>query len=134
MTLQWAAKPDQPIPVVWDASRIGQLVTNLLQNSVRYTDAPGTIEIVLRVEGLRVHLSVSDSAPGVPKADFARAFEPLSRADAARSRNGGGSGLGLAICAAIVQAHGGQIGASRSLSGGLCVNVELPTDSDKATA
>lgn len=45
LTLQWDAKPDKPIPLVWDATRIGQLVTNLLQNSLRYTDAPGTIEV-----------------------------------------------------------------------------------------
>lgn len=133
LTLQWAAKPDRHVPVRWDATRIGQLVANLLQNSLRYTDAPGTVEVALRVEQERVYLSVADSAPGVPEADHARVFEPLYRADAARGRSGG-SGLGLAICAAIVQAHGGQITASGSPLGGLCIEVTLPIDAEKARA
>ena len=58
--------------------------------------------------------------------DLQRVFEPLFRADAARSRRNGGSGLGLAICAAIAQAHGGTIRASLSPLGGLRVDVTLP--------
>jgi two-component system sensor histidine kinase BaeS len=75
-----------------------------LENSLRYTDKPGRIEVTLKETAGRVALSVSDSAPGVPAEDLSRLFEPLYRADAVRSRHTGGSGLGLAIAQAIVQA------------------------------
>jgi two-component system sensor histidine kinase BaeS len=111
----------------WDTQRIGQLLSNLLENSLRYTDAPGRISLQLRAAGLdHTVLSVDDSAPGVPAADQARLFEPLYRADASRSRRLGGSGLGLAICRAIVRSHGGQIEAGASPLGGLRVVVTLP--------
>ena len=111
----------------WDAQRIGQLLANLLENSLRYTDAPGRIALQLRpgAAGLAV-LTVDDSAPGVPAADHARLFEPLYRADASRSRRLGGSGLGLAICRAIARSHGGHIEAGASPLGGLRVVVTLP--------
>jgi two-component system sensor histidine kinase BaeS len=111
----------------WDTQRIGQLLSNLLENSLRYTDAPGRISLQLRAAGLdHTVLTVDDSAPGVPAADQARLFEPLYRADASRSRRLGGSGLGLAICRAIASSHGGRIEAGASPLGGLRVVVTLP--------
>lgn len=120
------ALPAQAAAVFWDTGRIEQLLTNLLHNSLRYTDAPGSIVVGLDLSAQQVHLHVQDSAPGVSAGDLQRVFEPLYRADAARSRHNGGSGLGLAICAAIVQAHGGTIRASVSPLGGLRVDVTLP--------
>jgi two-component system sensor histidine kinase BaeS len=111
----------------WDTQRIGQLLSNLLENSLRYTDAPGRIALQLRADGPdHAVLSVDDSAPGVPAADHTRLFEPLYRADASRSRRLGGSGLGLAICRAIVSSHGGHIEAGASPLGGLRVVAILP--------
>jgi two-component system sensor histidine kinase BaeS len=111
----------------WDTQRIGQLLSNLLENSLRYTDAPGRIALQLRPgDPGEAVLSVDDSAPGVPPADHARLFEPLYRADASRSRRLGGSGLGLAICRAIARSHGGHIEAGASPLGGLRVAVTLP--------
>jgi two-component system sensor histidine kinase BaeS len=111
----------------WDTQRIGQLLSNLLENSLRYTDAPGRITVQLRHgDAGEAVLCVDDSAPGVPAADHARLFEPLYRADASRSRRLGGSGLGLAICRAIARSHGGRIEAGASPLGGLRVVVTLP--------
>ena len=126
LSLAWDATPTEAVPVLWDAGRIEQLLANLLQNSLRYTDAPGRIVVGLTASADQVHLHVQDSAPGVSTGDLQRIFEPLFRADAARSRQSGGSGLGLAICAAIAQAHGGTIRASLSPLGGLRVDVTLP--------
>ena len=132
LVLKGPALPVTPLPVRWDAVRIEQLLGNLLQNSLRYTDAPGSIEVDWRLAHGQLHLSVDDSAPGVDEPDTARLFEPLYRADAARSRERGGSGLGLAICAAIVQSHGGSIAARQSALGGLRIDVVLPCVADPA--
>jgi two-component system sensor histidine kinase BaeS len=114
------------LPVNWDADRVEQLLANLMENSLRYTDAPGQIRIGLRQADDTVKLVVEDSAHGVPADQWPQLFEPLYRGDAARARLHGGSGLGLAICEAIARAHGGQLGASASALGGLCITVTLP--------
>jgi two-component system, OmpR family, sensor histidine kinase BaeS len=113
-------------PVRWDRARIEQLLVNLIENSLRYTDAPGRIALSIKRNDERIVIDIHDSAPGVPAADLPRLFEPLYRADAARSRHRGGSGLGLAICEAIVRSHGGAIAARMSALGGVHVRVELP--------
>ena len=110
----------------WDGRRVEQLLGNLLDNSLRYTDAPGRVCLTLQIDAGDVLIDLDDSAPGVPDADAARLFEPLYRADAARSRHTGGSGLGLAICHAIVQAHRGAITAAASELGGLRIRIRLP--------
>ncbi len=134
LRLQGPGDGTPPLPVHWDATRITQLLDNLLQNSLRYTDAPGSVAVDLRRVADRVQLRVQDSAPGVPEADLARVFEPLWRADPARERRGGGSGLGLAICEAIAKAHGGRVRASASELGGLCIVVDLPLRGGTETA
>ncbi len=114
------------LEVVWDADRIEQLLANLMENSLRYTDAPGQVHLRLESAGSVVRVIVEDSAPGVPDTQRAQLFEPLFRGDAARARLHGGSGLGLAICAAIASAHGGQLATSASALGGLCITLSLP--------
>lgn len=120
------------LPVVWDGARIEQLLGNLLENSLRYTDKPGELVLTLRHSGERVTIELDDSAPGVPEADLPHLFEPLYSADAARSRQRGGSGLGLAICAAIARSHGGSTQARASRLGGLHVRVDLPATAGAA--
>lgn len=112
--------------VCWDADRIHQLMANILQNSLRYTDAPGQISIRLKVSNECVHLMISDSSPSVSVQDLAHIFDPLYRCDLSRSRVQGGSGLGLSICQAIVSAHGGTIQAMPSDLGGLSIEMVLP--------
>ncbi len=120
-------------PVWWDRVRIEQLLVNLIENSLRYTDTPGSVMLAMKHDGERIVIDIDDSAPGVPAADLPRLFEPLYRADAARSRHRGGSGLGLAICDAIARSHGGIIAASLSALGGLHVRVELPVSAGAQT-
>lgn len=126
LTLDWAV-PAEPVRADWDRQRIEQLLTNLMQNSLRYTDAPGRLSLTLQAaDDLSATLVVEDSAPGVPTDALTRLFEPLYRADPSRSRQSGGSGLGLAICQAIVRSHGGSIVAQPSAWGGLRVEACLP--------
>lgn len=124
--LELTADIAEPIPLVCDAGRIRQVLDNLLANSLRHTDAPGTIRLRAWRSDDRAFLTVDDTPPAPPEPDLPRLFDRFYRTDASRSRASGGSGLGLAICKAIVEAHGGQIRAARSALGGLHVQVILP--------
>jgi two-component system, OmpR family, sensor histidine kinase BaeS len=112
--------------VTWDKGRIEQLLSNLVQNSISYTDAPGKIILEIAVMSSQALINIEDSPPGVSAEEAQRLFEPLYRADTARSRRLGGSGLGLSICQAIVHAHSGRIMAARSSMGGLAIRIDLP--------
>jgi two-component system sensor histidine kinase BaeS len=114
------------VQVLGDADRLAQVVANLLQNTLRYTDAPGRLEVRLVVDAGRALLVWQDSSPGVPADDLPRLTERLFRVDASRSRAGGGTGLGLAITKAIVQAHGGEMVASASPLGGVRWEIAFP--------
>lgn len=126
--------PGGPAAAVrWDLGRIEQLLTNLLENSLRYTTAPGQVRVQWSVLGHQLVLRVDDTPPGAPAGQLDQLFEPLYRADTARQRRAqgaGGSGLGLAICKAIVLAHGGRIHAEPSKLGGLSVVVHLPLNAE----
>jgi two-component system sensor histidine kinase BaeS len=130
LTLQFQSKPAQPVQVRWDAKRMEQLMGNLLENSLRYTDAPGQVLVQIQSDGNRVAIIVEDTAPGLSPVDLLRIFEPLYRADLARGREAGGSGLGLAICQQIVHAHHGVIRAKASPKGGVQFLIELPSEGD----
>jgi len=115
-----------PVFVDADDQRLAQLMDNLLQNSLRYTDADGRLEVhTTRRENLAL-LRWEDSAPGVPETDLPRLFDPLYRVDDSRRRETGGSGLGLAIVGKIADAHGGRMRAAASPLSGLCIELELP--------
>jgi two-component system sensor histidine kinase BaeS len=119
--------PGPPIAVDWDMGRIEQLLSNLLENSLRYTSAPGRIQLRWTVQGQLLQLRVDDSAPAVQPAQLGRLFDPLFRADVARTRTGQhGSGLGLSIVQAIARAHRGHATAELSPLGGLSLCVDLP--------
>lgn len=133
LTLQLPPQTAPAIAVAWDFGRIEQLLANLLTNSLRYTDAPGSIAVDWRSDGRIVTLTVDDSAPGVSAADLRELFEPLFRGDKARQRSGDGqhgSGLGLAIARSIAHAHQGTIAAGASPRGGLQLTVRLPLQPD----
>ena len=108
-----------------DVQRLGQLFDNLLQNSIRYTNAGGKIEISLSSDERYLKLNWEDSAPGVRDEQLPHIFESLYRTEQSRSRESGGSGLGLAIAKKIIYAHQGVIAAEHSKLGGLCISLQL---------
>jgi two-component system sensor histidine kinase BaeS len=127
LSLQLPLQNAAPLPVHWDFGRIEQMVNNLLTNSLRYTDAPGTVVVAWACDGQFLTLTVDDTAPGVSPADLDELFEPLFRCDRARQRGDShASGLGLAIVRSIAQAHRGSASASASPLGGLRLSVRLP--------
>lgn len=109
-----------------DADRLQQLFSNLLENSLRYTDPGGELRIVLSDDPELLRIDFIDSAPGVEDDQLPRLFERFYRTEGSRNRETGGAGLGLAICESIVTAHGGSLSAERSPLGGLWLRIRLP--------
>lgn len=108
-----------------DQSRLRQLFLNLMENSLRYTDAGGKIKISGHEEENSLVLWFDDSHPGVAEELLPKIFERFFRGELSRSRDFGGCGLGLAICRTIVEGHGGSISASHSPLGGLRIQVRF---------
>lgn len=114
-----------PVMIEGDATRLRQLIDNLLDNSIKYTDRGGRIQIVLERSAKGICLAVADSAPGVAEQNHEKLFERLFRIESSRNRELGGAGLGLALCRRIAEAHGGSIVATGSPLGGLMITVNL---------
>lgn len=122
-----AVQPGTP-PARFDPVRIEQVLTNLLENAIKYGGPRGTIEIACRPAAGPgrpfVEVSVSDDGPGVPEADRERIFDRYVRAG--ERRGAGGLGLGLAICRRVVVAHGGVMGVTDSEAQGARFWFTLP--------
>ncbi|MES2716845.1 MAG: sensor histidine kinase efflux regulator BaeS [Pseudomonadota bacterium] len=119
---------DRPLPLFGDERRLQQLFNNLFENSCRYTDAGGTLQLAARTEGGGVVVDLQDSAPGVAGEALARIFDRFFRVEGSRNRASGGAGLGLSICQRIAEAHDGRITAQASPLGGLWIRVALGTE------
>ncbi|HBP76030.1 MAG TPA: two-component sensor histidine kinase [Alcanivorax sp.] len=115
-----------PARVNGDPVRLRQLLDNLLQNSLKYTDEGGEVHLTLGRDGDDWRLTLNDSAPGVPDDALPKLFDHLYRVESSRNRQTGGAGLGLAIARRIVEAHGGTMEADHSPLGGLRITVRLP--------
>ncbi len=96
------------VKVFGDKNRVQQIMNNLIQNAIKYTET-GSIEVILENEKSFIKISVIDSGIGIPKKDLGRIFERFYRVDKDRSRAVGGTGLGLAIVKHIIEAHGSKI-------------------------
>jgi len=102
-----------------DKDRLVRLFSNLIENTLRYADSPGTLTIRANHSSSELTICFEDSGPGVPEESLNRLFERLYRVEKSRSRASGGSGLGLSICKEIMERHGGTIRAENAESGGL---------------
>jgi heavy metal sensor kinase len=119
----------QPVaPLDGDPDLLMQLLLNLADNAIRYTDRGG-ITIGWREAADSIELFVRDTGRGIPDGQNARIFERFHRIDSARTRHDGGAGLGLAICRSIAEAHGGAISAAPTPGGGATFTVRLPAAS-----
>ena len=118
--------PREPMELLADASRLQQLFSNLLENSLRYTDVNGRLRLSVGVDRDTVRIDFLDSGPGVSASQLPRLFERFYRGESSRNREHGGAGLGLAICRSIANAHDGSLVADHSPYGGLWLTLRLP--------
>lgn len=126
LTVSIETETDEDLNIRGDAQRLTQLITNLLQNSLHYTDAGGAVQIKLDRHDRHARLVVADTAPSVDTDACERLFDRLYRVEQSRNRRKGGSGLGLSICKSIVDAHNGEIVAAPSEIGGLQISIQFP--------
>ena len=116
----------KPIYVFADAGRLQQVMHNLLENALRYTEPGGQIGVQVAAAPGEALLSVSDTGIGIPEADLPYVFERFFRSKASRQTNPGGSGLGLSIVRWIVEAHKGRVTVESAPGKGSTFTVRLP--------
>ena len=112
------------VTVEADPTRVRQVVSNLLSNSLKFTPTGGVVTVALRPEGPSAVLRVSDSGPGIAPEELPHVFERFFRGRGARAS---GSGIGLTVARQLVRAHGGEIDASSEPGRGTVFTVRLPS-------
>jgi len=113
--------------IAWaDQAALEQIISNLLDNAIKYTTAGGTITLAARRGPQTLEVRVEDTGVGIPLEHQTRIFERFYRVDEARSRALGGTGLGLAIVKHLVQAMGGEIRVESASGKGSCFSFTLP--------
>jgi len=129
--LQASLDAPEDLPVISaDENRLQEVIYNLLDNAVKYSQPEGKVWLKARRVDDNVRISVSDEGVGIPARDLPRVFERFYRADKARSRQMGGTGLGLSIVKHIAQLHRGSVEATSEPGKGTTISVVLPIHSE----
>jgi two-component system sensor histidine kinase BaeS len=122
-------RPDSPIPLRHDPVRIGQVVTNLVGNAIKFTPRGGSVTVDVRGEpGGGASITVADTGIGIEAAELPRIFDRFFRGSRATEARGSGSGLGLAIVRGIVEMHGGTVAVESRPGAGSTFRVVLPAN------
>ena len=123
--------PDIPPSLVgsWDPDALRRTIDNLLGNAIKYGAAGGRISVVLKASDDGAYFSVHNFGPAIPADDLANVFDAYARAKAARAGTQQGWGLGLYLVHAVIEAHGGTVGASSDAEAGTCFWFTLPLHS-----
>jgi signal transduction histidine kinase len=117
--------PDDPLEVLGDGNRLGQVVTNLLGNASVFTPPGGRVTLSCARRGGKALAIVEDTGIGIGEKDLPHIFESFFHLEKSQTRNLGGTGLGLAIRKAIVEAHKGRIEVTSRVGHGTTFTVEL---------
>jgi signal transduction histidine kinase/DNA-binding response OmpR family regulator len=106
--------PPEPLPAEGDATRLAQVVANLLNNAAKYTDEGGRIWLSVERDAEEIVVRVRDTGQGVPPEMLSRIFEPFTQVDRSIDRSQGGLGIGLTLARRLIELHGGRISAHSS--------------------
>ena len=115
----------EPVEMQGDGMRLEQIVVNLVENAIKYTDE-GSVQVSVADEGEWAVFTVKDTGIGIPEESIEHLFERFYRVDKARSRSTGGTGLGLSITEKLVSLHGGSIEVKSKPGEGSTFTVQLP--------
>jgi signal transduction histidine kinase/CheY-like chemotaxis protein len=127
-------RPDQPVWVVGDASRLAQVISNLVHNAAKYTPKGGRIRISLQREGSEAVVRVIDNGAGIPHDMLEQVFEMFTQIRRARERAPEGLGIGLSLVRRLVDLHGGRVSAqSAGVGAGSTFTARLPAVDDATT-
>jgi signal transduction histidine kinase len=125
--------PDQPVRIRHDPPRVGQIVSNLVGNGIKFTPRGGSVHVTARAEaGGGARIEVQDTGVGIDATELPRIFERFYRGSSANEARGTGSGLGLAIVKSIVDMHHGTLAVESRLGKGSRFIVSLPRDPREA--
>ncbi|MFC7048340.1 PAS domain S-box protein [Emcibacter nanhaiensis] len=123
---------EEDLPDVYlDERHTGQILINLLTNSVKFTDPGGTIELGARRKGKEIEMFVRDTGIGMSEEDVKKVFQPFVQADMSYARNHEGVGLGLAIVKQLAELQGGHVEIESAPGEGTCVSVSFPMAADR---
>ncbi len=117
--------PDD-VRVFADVVRLEQMLTNLIDNAIKFNRAKGSVTVSCTENGTKDIISVADTGEGISGEHQTRIFERFYRTDRARSREIGGTGLGLAIVKHLARLHGGEVSVASTLTKGTIFSIELP--------
>jgi signal transduction histidine kinase len=120
--------PEQPVRIRHDPQRIGQVVSNLVGNAIKFTQRSGHISVAVNAIADGAQIEVADTGIGIDAAELPRIFERFYRGTRANEARGSGSGLGLAIVRSIVDMHGGTVVVESRVGTGSKFVVTLPRD------
>ena len=123
--VQFKIQDDEEFTVLCDPNKIGQVLSNLLVNSINYGKDKGKTRLRFYDMGDNILIEVADDGIGIKEDDLLRIYERFYRVDKSRSRNAGGSGLGLSIVKHIVEAHGGNLHVRSTLGAGTTFSFTL---------
>ncbi len=117
---------NEPAVVLGDRHRLTQMLWNLVENALRYTNPGGRVTFCSRIAGEQVELTIADTGIGIPAEHIPHLFERFYRVDRARLRVESSTGLGLPIVKQVAEAHGGEVRVTSQLGAGSTFTVLLP--------
>ena len=120
--------PDEPLVTRHDPQRLGQVLTNLIGNALKFTPRGGSVRVVLSPRNRGARIQVIDTGVGIDAAELPKIFDRFYRGSRANEARGSGSGLGLAIVRSIVEMHGGRVMVESRIGTGSTFTVTLPSD------
>ena len=123
-----AELPETPLLTRHDPQRLGQVLTNLIGNALKFTPRGGSVRVVLSSHQRGARIEVIDTGVGIEATELTRVFDRFYRGSRANEARGSGSGLGLAIVRSVVEMHGGRVMVESRVGSGSTFTVTLPAD------